>query len=89
MLKCILLYVKIYVSRRKEVRLMKKIPVRSYSSEELTAIVKADGWMYIYTRGDHDYFKHPTKPGKLTIRRNQKNLPKFEVGVTLKLAGLR
>ena len=74
---------------RKEVRPMKKIPVRSYSTKELVAILEADGWVYQYTRGGHMYFKHPVKPGKLTVQKNKKNLRLDDVRDTLTLAGLR
>jgi predicted RNA binding protein YcfA (HicA-like mRNA interferase family) len=34
---------------------------------EVIALIEADGWVYIYTRGDHRQFKHPTKPGRVTV----------------------
>lgn len=30
-------------------------------------LVEADGWRLVKTRGSHRQFKHPTKPGKVTI----------------------
>ena len=30
-------------------------------------IVEADGWYFVRQRGSHRHFKHPTKPGKVTI----------------------
>ena len=29
--------------------------------------IEADGWYLFRTRGSHRQFKHPTKPGKVTI----------------------
>ena len=29
--------------------------------------VEADGWHLVATRGDHRQFKHPVKPGRVTI----------------------
>jgi predicted RNA binding protein YcfA (HicA-like mRNA interferase family) len=29
--------------------------------------VEKDGWRYMYTTGSHRHFKHPDKPGKVTI----------------------
>lgn len=26
-----------------------------------------DGWYLAYTKGDHRQYKHPTKPGKVTV----------------------
>ena len=30
-------------------------------------VVEADGWYFVGQRGSHRQFKHPTKPGKVTI----------------------
>ena len=30
-------------------------------------IVERDGWYFVGQRGSHRHFKHPTKPGKVTI----------------------
>ncbi len=29
--------------------------------------IKADGWYYSYTKGDHHHYRHDTKPGKVTV----------------------
>jgi predicted RNA binding protein YcfA (HicA-like mRNA interferase family) len=29
--------------------------------------IKSDGWYYDYTNGDHQYYRHATKPGKVTV----------------------
>lgn len=29
--------------------------------------VEADGWYFVRTTGSHRHYKHPTKPGKVTI----------------------
>lgn len=68
---------------------MEKIPVRSYSSDEIIKIIEADGWRYKNCEGDHYHFKHKTKPGKVTITHPVKNLPKKRVASILKQAGLR
>lgn len=26
-----------------------------------------DGWYHVNTEGDHRHYKHPTKPGKVTV----------------------
>ena len=38
--------------------------------------LEAEGWYYVGSRGDHHYYKHPTKPGKITVAGN----PNDEVG---------
>lgn len=34
---------------------------------EMEKILLADGWYHKSTKGSHKHFKHPTKPGKVTI----------------------
>ena len=34
---------------------------------EAIRIVERDGWYYVNTRGSHRHFRHPEKPGKVTI----------------------
>jgi len=30
-------------------------------------LIEADGWYLVVTRGSHRQYKHPTKPGRVTI----------------------
>jgi predicted RNA binding protein YcfA (HicA-like mRNA interferase family) len=34
---------------------------------EAIVMLQADGWFLIATRGSHRQFKHPTKPGRVTV----------------------
>jgi predicted RNA binding protein YcfA (HicA-like mRNA interferase family) len=34
---------------------------------EIIALVEADGWFLVGTRGSHRQFKHPRKPGRVTV----------------------
>ena len=34
---------------------------------DILAILKADGWVEVTQKGSHKQFKHPTKPGKVTV----------------------
>ena len=34
---------------------------------EIIALVEADGWYIVATRGSHRQFKHPRKPGRVTV----------------------
>ena len=34
----------------------------NHSSAEAERIIRADGWFYVCTKGDHKHFKHPSKP---------------------------
>jgi len=49
--------------------------MKSYSSREVIAMLKADGWYWISTEGSHHHFKHPTKKGKVTVKHPCKDVP--------------
>jgi len=34
---------------------------------DVIKLVEADGWYPIVTKGSHRQYKHPTKPGRVTI----------------------
>jgi predicted RNA binding protein YcfA (HicA-like mRNA interferase family) len=34
---------------------------------DVIELIEDDGWYQISTRGSHRQFKHPTKPGRVTI----------------------
>lgn len=44
------------------------------SSRAVIKALKADGWTHVGTTGDHWHFKHPTKPGKVTVPHPTKDL---------------
>ena len=48
--------------------------MKSYSSREVLKLLQADGWFEINCVGDHHQFKHPTKPGKVTLRHPVKDM---------------
>lgn len=33
----------------------------------IISLIESDGWILIATRGSHRQFRHPTKPGRVTI----------------------
>ena len=49
--------------------------MKGYSSKEIIKILKDDGWYEVHCVGDHHQFKHPTKPGKVTITHLVKDIP--------------
>lgn len=49
--------------------------MKSYSSREIIKILKADGWYEVSCVGDHHQFKHPTKPGRVTVTHPVKDIP--------------
>ena len=59
---------------------------------ELIQIVQADGWYEERTVGSHLQFRHPTKPGTVTIAAGGKlgkDVPSGTLNSVLKQAGLK
>ena len=50
--------------------------MKSYSSREILKMLVEDGWYEVKSVGDHHQFKHPTKPGKVTLQHPQGHHPK-------------
>jgi len=44
-------------------------------SGEIIKRLKQDGWILHHAKGDHHQFKHPEKPGKVTVPHPKKDLP--------------
>ena len=62
--------------------------MKSYTSREIIQMLKADGWYEVHCVGDHHQFKHPTKPGKVTVTHPVKTVPKGTVKSISKQSGL-
>lgn len=62
---------------------------KSYSSRELIKMVKKDGWFLVNVTGDHHNFKHPTKPGRVTIVHPLKDVRRGTTQSIFKQAGLK
>ena len=41
--------------------------MKIWKVREIIAYVEADGWYFVTQKGSHRQFKHPTKPGRVTI----------------------
>lgn len=48
--------------------------MKSYSSREVIAILKQNGWYLDSVKGDHHHFQHPEKSGKVTVPHPRKDL---------------
>lgn len=48
--------------------------MKSYSSREILKMLLDDGWYEVNCVGDHHQFKHPIKPGRVTLRHPVKDL---------------
>ena len=57
---------------------------------EVTRLVEGDGWALVATRGSHRQYKHPTKPGRVTIAgKPSDDLAPGTLNSVLKQAGLK
>lgn len=57
-------------------------------SKELIKRLKEDGWYEDRVSGSHHIFKHPTKPGHLSVPHPKKDMGTGLVKKLLKAAGL-
>lgn len=57
---------------------------------DVVRLIENDGWYHVRTRGSHRHFKHPTKPGLVTIAGHPGvDMPKGTLNSVLKQAGLK
>ena len=45
------------------------------SSTEVIRKIKAAGWVWVRTKGSHQHFKHPARPGIVTVPHPKKDIP--------------
>ena len=57
------------------------------TSREIIKQLTKDGWKLVATRGSHQQYKHPQKPGRVTVPHPKKDLPKGTVNSIYKQAG--
>ncbi len=57
---------------------------------EVIRMLERDGWVQVVTRGSHRQFKHPTKPGRVTVSGNLgDDMPKGTFASIKRQAGLK
>jgi predicted RNA binding protein YcfA (HicA-like mRNA interferase family) len=57
---------------------------------EVIRLLKQDGWELVETRGSHRQFKHPTKPGRVTVGGSLgDDMPKGTLASVKRQAGLK
>jgi predicted RNA binding protein YcfA (HicA-like mRNA interferase family) len=57
---------------------------------EILKLLHDDGWTLVVTRGSHRQFKHPTKPGRVTVAgKPSDDVPPGTLNSILKQAGLK
>lgn len=56
---------------------------------DVIRILEQDGWVLVRTRGSHHHFRHPVKPGTVTVPGNPNHdLPPKTLGSILKQSGM-
>ena len=63
--------------------------MRSYSSREVIKALKDDGWYLVNVVGSHNQFKHPSKPGRVTVKHPDKDIPRKTLDSIERQSGLR
>lgn len=63
--------------------------MRSNSSRDVIQALKADGWCLVNTVGSHHQFKHPQKPGRVTVKHPDKDIPRKTLDSIERQSGLR
>ncbi len=63
--------------------------MKSYSSWEIIEILREDGWYFVGCRGNHHFFEHPTKRGKISVPHPRKDTPIKTALSIFKQAGIK
>ncbi|MFT8723364.1 MAG: type II toxin-antitoxin system HicA family toxin [Acetobacter syzygii] len=58
-------------------------------SRDIIKKIKADGWYLVATKGSHQQFKHPTKPGRVTVPHPKRDTPIGTVRSVEKQSGVK
>lgn len=62
--------------------------MKSYSSREVIAALKADGWYEVAVVGSHHQFKHPVKSGRVTVKHPCRDIPRKTLDSIERQSGL-
>ena len=62
---------------------------RSYSRQRLVEVLKADGWYVVAREGAHMHFRHPSKPGRVTVQHPLDDVPEATHRSIAGQAGIR
>ncbi len=62
---------------------------RLYATRDLLRQLEVEGWIRRPGKGDHVVFKHPTKPGRVTVPHPKRDVPVGTFRSIEKQAGLK
>ncbi len=63
--------------------------MRMMNGREIIAKLTGDGWFKIAQKGDHVQFKHPTRPGRVTVPHPARDIPIGTLKSIEKQSGLK
>jgi predicted RNA binding protein YcfA (HicA-like mRNA interferase family) len=63
--------------------------VMAKSSRDVIRALLDDGWFEVGQTGSHRHFKHPAKPGKVTVPHPAKDLPVRHAQIIEKQSGAK
>lgn len=58
-------------------------------SRQVIGLLIEHGWYEVAVKGSHHQFKHPERPGRVTVPHPKSDLPKGTVNSILKQAGIK
>jgi predicted RNA binding protein YcfA (HicA-like mRNA interferase family) len=58
-------------------------------SRDIISALRHDGWQLVATKGSHHQFKHPTKPGRVTVPHPKRDIPRGTLRSIERQAGFR
>ena len=59
------------------------------NSRDVIRALKANGWVEVAQKGSHVQFKHPSRPGRVTVPHPKRDLPLGTLRSIARQAGLR
>jgi predicted RNA binding protein YcfA (HicA-like mRNA interferase family) len=66
---------------------MAMVIVPAMNSRQLIKRLESEGWMLARVRGSHHQFKHPDRPGLVTVKHPDGDIPKGTLNSIKKQAG--
>jgi predicted RNA binding protein YcfA (HicA-like mRNA interferase family) len=61
--------------------------ITTMDSKRVIKMLEADGWRLARVKGSHHQFKHPAKPGLVTVKHPDGEIPKGTLNSIKKQAG--
>lgn len=58
-------------------------------SADVISALQRNGWLLVATRGSHHQFKHPEKPGRVTVPHPKRDIPLGTLKSIEKQSGLK